>query len=44
MHSSYGAGIRVVMNQNFIVAVDYGMALDERDGDAGLYIGLNYLF
>jgi hypothetical protein len=32
------------MNQNFIIAVDYGIAADERDGDSGLYIGLNYLF
>jgi hypothetical protein len=44
MHYSYGAGLRIAMNQNFIVSVDYGMAADERDGDSGLYIGLNYLF
>lgn len=44
MHFSYGAGLRIAMNQNFIVAVDYGLAADERDGDSGLYIGLNYLF
>lgn len=44
MHYSYGAGMRVVMNQNFIIAIDYGMATDERDGDSGMYIGLNYLF
>lgn len=44
MHFSYGAGLRIAMNQNFIIAVDYGMAADERDGDSGLYIGLNYLF
>ncbi|MEN8116586.1 MAG: BamA/TamA family outer membrane protein [Bacteroidota bacterium] len=44
MHFSYGAGLRIVMNQNFIVAIDYGFAADERDGDSGLYIGLNYLF
>jgi hypothetical protein len=44
MHVSYGAGLRIVMNQNFVIAVDYGMAADERDGDSGLYIGLNYLF
>lgn len=43
-HVSYGAGLRVVMNQNFIIAIDYGIAVDERDGDSGLYIGLNYLF
>lgn len=44
MHFSYGAGLRIVMNQNFVIAVDYGMAADKRDGDSGIYIGLNYLF
>jgi len=44
MHFSYGAGLRIAMNQNFVIAVDYGFAADERDGDSGLYIGLNYLF
>ncbi len=44
MHISYGAGLRIVMNQNFIIAIDYGVASDERDGNSGLYIGLNYLF
>ena len=44
MHFSYGAGLRIAMNQNFIIAVDYGVAADKRDGDSGLYIGLNYLF
>jgi outer membrane protein assembly factor BamA len=44
MHWSYGAGLRIVMNRNFVVAVDYGLAADRRDGDSGLYIGLNYLF
>ncbi len=44
LHFSYGAGLRIVMNQNFVIAVDYGMAADKRDGDSGIYIGLNYLF
>ena len=44
MHYSYGAGLRVVMNQNFVVKLDYGMAADKRDGTSGIYIGLNYLF
>lgn len=43
-HVSYGTGLRLAMNQNFIIRVDYGIAVDERDGDSGLYIGLNYLF
>ncbi len=44
MHISYGAGLRVVMNQNFIIKCDYGRTIDERDGKSGIYIGLNYLF
>ncbi|NOR74727.1 MAG: BamA/TamA family outer membrane protein [Draconibacterium sp.] len=44
MHFSYGAGLRIAMNTNFIIAIDYGFAADDRDGESGLYIGLNYLF
>ncbi|QIA08681.1 Omp85 family outer membrane protein [Draconibacterium halophilum] len=44
MHYSFGLGFRVAMNENFIIRCDYGMAVDERDGDSGIYIGLNYLF
>jgi hypothetical protein len=44
MHYSTGLGLKIAMNQNFIISVDYGMALDEQDGDSGLYILLNYLF
>jgi hypothetical protein len=43
-HSTYGAGLRVVMNENFVIAADYGIATNERDGSSGMYIGLNYLF
>lgn len=44
LHLSYGGGIHFALNENFIVTVDYGIAADERDGDNGLYIGLNFLF
>lgn len=44
LHFSYGAGLRIAMNQNFIVAVDYGLAGDERDGKSGMYIDLGFLF
>lgn len=44
LHLSYGGGLRIVLNQNFIVAVDYGLAADEQDGNSGLYIGLGYLY
>jgi hypothetical protein len=44
MHMSTGAGLRGVMNENFVVAIDLGFALNDQDGTNGLYIGLNYLF
>jgi outer membrane protein assembly factor BamA len=44
LHISLGGGFRIAMNENFIIAVDYGKPLDNRDGGGGLYIGLNYLF
>lgn len=43
-HIGYGAGLRIVMNQNFVIAADYGRAVDPQDGKSGIYIGLNYLF
>jgi len=44
IHQSIGFGIRLAMNYNFIVAADYGKALNNQDGDSGIYIGMNYLF
>lgn len=44
LHASYGLGTRIAMNQNFILAVDYGIAADKRDGDGGLYINIGFLF
>jgi outer membrane protein assembly factor BamA len=44
LHLSYGAGLHIALNQNFIVAVDYGLAADKNDGTKGLYIGLDFLF
>jgi hypothetical protein len=44
LHLGAGAGFHFVMNQNFVIAIDYGRALDPNDGKGGLYIGLNFLF
>lgn len=44
LHWTTGAGLRIVMNQNFVIAADYGVAIDKRDGKSGLYIGIGYLF
>mgnify|MGYP006285783745 CR=1 FL=1 len=43
-HSSIGIGIHIAMNNNFIVAIDYGKALDKRDGKQGVYIGMDFLY
>lgn len=44
LHLSYGLGFRIAVNQNFIIAADYGFAASKEDGTSGMYIGLNYLF
>lgn len=44
LHVSYGAGLHFALNQNFVVAVDYGRATNSQDGNSGLYIGLNFLY
>ena len=44
MHMTAGTGLRIALNENFIIAADFGKAFDNRDGNTGLYIGLNYLF
>lgn len=44
LHLTYGLGFRVAMNQNFILAVDYGLVADKRDGSSGVYVNLGYLF
>ena len=44
LHKSAGVSIMLVMNQNFVIAVDIGKAFNEQDGNIGFSIGLNYLF
>ncbi|HLN52260.1 MAG TPA: BamA/TamA family outer membrane protein [Lentimicrobium sp.] len=44
LHSTFGGGVHVDIERNLIIAVDYGMAADKRDGESGLYIGIGFLF
>lgn len=44
LHKSAGLGLKLAMNQNFVVSFDYGKALDDRDGNSGFYMTMNYLF
>lgn len=43
-HIGYGGGVHLVLNQNFIITVDYGLAAKASDGKSGLYINLNFLY
>jgi outer membrane protein assembly factor BamA len=43
-HQSAGVSVMLVMNQNFVVAIDLGKAFKVQDGNIGFSIGLNYLF
>ena len=43
-HWGFGGGLHLALNENFIIAVDYGFAARKQDGDSGLYINLNFLF
>jgi outer membrane protein assembly factor BamA len=44
LHLATGLGLRIAINNNFIIAVDYGKALNSQDGDSGLYIGVGNIF
>ena len=44
IHLSYGFGMHIALNHNFVIAVDYGLAANPQDGNSGLYIGFDYLF
>jgi hypothetical protein len=44
LHLATGLGLRIAINDNFIISVDYGMALNKQDGNNGLYIGIGNIF
>ena len=43
-HGSYGAGLKLVMNRNFVMSVEMARPLNRDDGRFGLIMGSNYLF
>lgn len=43
-HVSIGAGVHHALNENFVLTIDYGIALDKRDGNSGLYVVIGWLF
>ena len=44
LHCSAGAGLKLVMNENFIVSAEWAMPFLKTDGEDALYISLNYVF
>jgi outer membrane protein assembly factor BamA len=44
LHLATGLGLRIAVNDNFIISVDYGMALNRQDGTSGLYVGIGNIF
>ena len=45
LHMSAGAGLHVIMNQNFNINFEFGKCFDPNDGTGlGINIGLNYIF
>jgi hypothetical protein len=43
-HFTYGAGLHVAMNENFVIAADIGIPFKAADGQMSIYIGMNWLF
>ena len=46
-HVTVGGGFRFIMNQNFIVCLEYGKPVGEyskQDGNGAFYINTGYLF
>ena len=44
LHMSSGLGLRLAINDNFIIAVDYAWPWKKQDGSSGLYIGIGNIF
>lgn len=44
LHATAGAGLRFIMNQNFIVAFEYARCFNRQDGNGAFYINTGFLF
>jgi hypothetical protein len=46
LHLSAGCGLKVAMNDNFVLSVDWATALDKQDNGklSNLYIKMGYMF
>lgn len=44
LHVSYGCGLHIALNENFIFGIDYGRATSPQDGRQGIYSTMSFLF
>lgn len=44
IHQTVGGGLKMAMNENFVLSAEFGVPLSSQDGASGLYLGLNYQF
>ena len=44
IHKTFGGGLKLAMNENFVLSAEFAKPFDPQDGISGLYLGLNYLF
>ena len=44
LHASAGLGVKLAMNENFIVSAEGAVPLSRQDGNFGMNIGLGYIF
>ena len=44
LHVSYGVGIQLSMNQNFVLSLNYGRPIDNNDGTKGIYFNTGFIF
>jgi hemolysin activation/secretion protein len=44
LHMAAGGGLRIAINQNFIIAVDYAVPFKKQDGKGSLYVNTGFLF
>jgi len=43
-HITFGCGLHVALNENFVITFDFGKSPDIQNGKRGVYIGTNWLF
>jgi len=44
VHKSLGVGLKLAMNENFVLSAEFALPSDPQDGKSGLYLGLGYQF